>query len=113
MLGSGSSCCDSGGGMPCSRSGAEHRRITNLELLAGAQIHVNAAGETGIEASNRAHDVDPLERIGRILLEKRGVLDGVLVGTGRAEAVAGARVPRRGRIRVVVRDLPFSNHEMM
>ncbi len=47
----------------------------------------------------------PLKLSGAVLLEDRRVLHRVLVGTRRAVDVARARVPRRRRVRVVVRDL--------
>src|SRR4051812_50071801 len=74
-------------------------RVGHLQRLPVAQVHVHAAGQAGVEAADRAHDVDALEVLPVVLLEDRLALDGVLVGAGRAEAVPRAGVPggRRGR----------------
>src|SRR5262245_53271499 len=60
-------------------------RVTLLEHLAVAQVHVDAAGQAGVEAAHGAHDVDSLEGVPRrVLLEDRATGDGVLVGAQRA-----------------------------
>ena len=86
-------------------TGHRRRVVHRLQGLSGAEIHVHAARQARVEAAHRAHDVDALEVVRRVLLEDRRVLHGVLVRAGRAVHVAHARVPRRRRVRVVVRDL--------
>src|SRR5206468_1685040 len=61
-------------------SGAEHRRVSLLEHLAVAEVHVDPARQAGIEAADRPHDVDPLEVVAAVLLEDRQPLHRVLVG---------------------------------
>src|SRR5438105_1284845 len=68
--------------------GSEHRRVGELQGLALAQVDVHAAGQAGVEAANRPHDVDALELVGPVLLEDRRVLDRVLVGARGAVLVA-------------------------
>src|SRR5215470_13782089 len=72
-----------GGGGPCAKRlstpsvtegsellrGEAHRRVYRLDDAAVAEIHVHAAGQARIEAPHRAHDVDALELLGRVLLE--------------------------------------------
>src|SRR5690349_21317005 len=94
-------------------SRAEHRRMTLFDHLAVAEVHVDAARQARIEAAHRAHDVDALEVVLAVLLEDRQALHRVLVRARRAEAVARARVPRRRRIRMVVRDLLVADHQVM
>src|SRR3954447_20836464 len=93
--------------------GPEHRRVHLLQGLAVAEVHVDATRQARVEAAHRAHDVNALEVVRAVLLEDGRVLDGVLVGAGRAEAVAGAAVPRRRRIRVVVGDQPILDHHVV
>src|SRR4051794_9859110 len=88
-------------------------RVEHLQLLAVAEVHVHAARQAGVEAADGPHDVDSLEVLPVVLLEDRLPLDGVLVGPGRAEAVPRAGVPRRRRIRVVVRDLPVADDQVV
>src|ERR687885_2138836 len=70
-----------------------------LHGLALAEVHVDAAGQTRVEAPHGAHDVDAAEALLVVLLEDLLPLHRVLVGAGRAVEVARARVPRgrRGR----------------
>src|SRR5580700_10695705 len=88
-------------------------RVRRLEHLAAAEVHVHAARQAWVEAAHGAHDVDALEVVRRVLLEDRRVLHRVLVGPGRPVGVADAAVPRRGRVRVVVRDLPVPDHHVV
>ena len=74
---------------------------------------MDAAGQAGIEAAHRAHDVDALEFVRTVLLEDRRVLHRVLVRTRRAVNVARVRVPRRRRIRMVVGDLAVADDQVM
>src|SRR6185436_20136089 len=46
----------------------QNRRVALLHHLAVAEVHVDAARQAGVEAADRAHDVDALELVGRILL---------------------------------------------
>src|SRR5262245_21758733 len=87
--------------------------MPGFDRLSFPEVHVHAAWEARIEAAYGAHDVDALNVVARALLEDRHVLDRVLVWPGRPVDVARARVPRRRRIRVVVRDLPIANDEMV
>src|SRR5205807_9452820 len=87
--------------------------MTQLEHLASAEHHVHAAGQARVEAPHGAHDVDTLERLGSVLLEQRAALDGVLVRTGAAEAVARARFPARRRIREIIGDPAVADHYLM
>src|SRR5262249_33563500 len=72
--------------------------VLRFEQLGVAQIHVNAGGEAGVEAAHGAHDVDALELVGAVLLEDRGVLDRVLVGTWCAVDVTRIGVPGSRRV---------------
>ena len=73
----------------------EHRRrVVPLQHLPAAEVHVDAARQAGVEAADRAHDVDALEVRPVVLLEDRLALDGVLVRAGRPELVPRVRVPR-------------------
>src|SRR4029453_11456665 len=90
------------------------RRVHFFKHPAAAEIHMDAAGQTRIEAAHGAHDVDAFELLpGRVFLEDRGVLHRVLVRPGRAVDVARVRVPRRRRIRVVVRDLAVADYHVV
>ena len=84
-----------------------------LQDLAVAEIHVDAAGQTGIEAAHRAHDIDALEFVRTVLLKDRRVLHRVFVRSRRAVNIARIRVPRRRRIRMVVGDLAVANDHVM
>ena len=84
-----------------------------LQDLAVAEIHVDAARQTRIEAAHRAHDVDALEVVRTVLLEDRRVLHRVFVGSRRAVDIARIRVPRRRRIRMIVRDLAVADDHVM
>src|SRR5437763_8209699 len=86
-------------------SGAEHRGMHLGDRLPAADVHVHPARQAGVEAADGAHDVHALEVVRAVLLEDRHVLHRVLVRAGGAEGVAGAAVPRRRRVGVVVRDL--------
>src|ERR1700728_2075064 len=74
------------------RQGDTGRRVRRLQHPASAQVHVDAAGQARVEAADRAHDVDALEVLRRVLLEDRRVLHRVLVRARRAVAVADAAV---------------------
>ena len=84
-----------------------------LQHFAVAQVHVHAARQTWIEASHRAHDVDALEFVRAVFLEDRRVLHRILVGPGRAVDIARIRVPRRGRIGMIVGDLAIADDDVM
>src|SRR5712691_2499089 len=98
---------------PLHREGHSRRRVRRLEHLAAAQVHMHPARQARVEAAHRAHDVDALEGVRRVLLEDRRVLHRVLVRPGRPVAIPHAAVPRRGRVRVVVRDLPVPDHHVV
>src|SRR2546423_14920240 len=87
--------------------------MTRLDGLAFAEIHVHAARETRIEAPDRAHDIDALERVAAVLLEDWHVLNRVLVRARRAIDIPRARVPRRRRVRVVVGNPAIADDQMM
>src|SRR5260370_2901462 len=71
------------------------------------------ARQAGIEAPYRAHDIDALEFVRSVLFEDWCILHRVLVRTWRAIDVARARVPRRGRIRMIIGNLTIADHHMM
>ena len=76
-------------------------------------VHVHAARQARVERAHRPHDVDPLEVLRAVLLEDRRVLHRVLVGAGSPVDVARARVPRRRRVGLVVRDLAVLDHHVV
>ena len=100
-------------GLERQRLHAEHRHVPDVEQLAVAQVHVDAAGQARVEAADRPHDVDALELVRPVLLEDRRVLHRVLVGAGRAVDVARAGVPGRRRIGMVVGDLAVADDDVM
>src|SRR5579862_5743385 len=87
--------------------------MAGFEYLAAAVVHVHAAGQTRIETSDCAHNVDAFEFVSSILLEDRRVLDGVFVGAWGPVGVAGIGVPRRRGIRMIVGDLAVLDHNVM
>src|SRR6516164_5657752 len=93
--------------------GDRHRRVHLFQLLPTAEVHVHATGQAWVEAADRAHDIDALESVRRVLLEDRRVLHRILVRPGRAVDVADAGVPRSRRVRVVVGDLPTADHHVV
>src|SRR4051812_30546421 len=46
----------------------EHGDVLHVQQLAAAVVHVDAAGQAGIEAAHGAHDIDALELVGSVLL---------------------------------------------
>ena len=78
-----------------------------------AEVHVHAAGQAGVEAADRAHDVDALEVLGAVLLEDRRVLHRVLVRARRPVHVTRAGVPRRRRVGLVVGDLAVADDHVV
>ena len=70
-------------------------------------------GQTRIETSYRAHDIDAFKIIRPVLLEDRRVLHRVLVGPRRAVYISRIRIPRRRRIRMIIGDLAFANYHVM
>src|SRR5437660_11262558 len=95
-----------------SSMGVSRRGVQLLHGAALSEVHVDPTGQAGVEAAHGAHDVDALEVVGPVLLEDRRTRHGVLVGSGCAVAVARAAVPGRGRIGVVVGDLPAPDDEV-
>src|SRR5262249_35009015 len=89
------------------------RGVHLLQHLATSDGHVHAAGQARVEAAHGAHDVDALEAVRGVLLEDRSVLYRVLEGTRGAEGVPDTAVPRRRRVRVVVRDLPVPDDHVV
>src|SRR5882762_10841079 len=83
------------------------------DFLTLAEVHVHTTREARVEAPYRPHDIDALELLGTVLLEDRRILHGILVRSRGAERIAWARVPRRGRIRVIVGDLTVPDDEMV
>ena len=92
---------------------SEHRRMSRFQNLSVSQIHVHAARQARIEASHRAHDVDPLESFRPVFFENWRILYGVLVGSRRSVNIARTGVPGCRRIRMIIRDLPIADHNMM
>src|SRR5579883_750771 len=84
-----------------------------LDGLAVAHIHVNAAGQAGVETAHGAHDVDTLEVVRPVLFEDRCALDRVLVGPRCTEDVARSSVPRGWRIGMIVGDLAAADDEVV
>jgi len=76
-----------------------------LQHFAVAQVHVYAAGQAGIEAANRAHNIDAFEILRPIFFEDRRVLHRVFIRTRRAINIARVGIPGRRRIRMIVGDL--------
>src|SRR5580698_7809715 len=74
---------------------------------------MHAAGQTRVEAPNRAHNIDALELIPAVFLEDGSVLYGVFIGARRAVGIARIGVPRRRRVRMIVGDLAFANDYVM
>src|SRR5580700_11667172 len=91
----------------------KHRRVMRLQHLAVSQIHVDTARQARIEASDRPHDVDSFELIRAIFFKDRSVLHRVLVRTRSAISVARIGIPGGRRIRMIVGDLAFFDHDMM
>src|SRR5689334_2604255 len=92
---------------------SEHGGVVDFEGFALAQVHVDAAGETGVEAADGAHNVDAFEVLGAVLFEDGGVLDRIFVGAGGAVDVAGVGVPGRGWVGVVVGDLAVADDDVV
>src|SRR3954471_8741862 len=95
------------------RPDAEHRGMMGLEHLAIAEIHVDAAGQAGIEAAHCAHDVDALELVWPILFEDWRVLHRILIRTRSAIDVARIGIPGRRRIGMIVGDLVILDDDVM
>src|SRR5262249_45112213 len=96
-----------------SLSETEHWRVVGLENFAPADIHVHATREARIKATHGTHDVDTLELVWSVLFEDRRVLHGVFVRARRPVNITGAGIPGCRRVRVIVADLPVSNHNMV
>src|SRR5277367_6133126 len=67
----------------------EHRRMVRLQDFAVPQIHMDAARQTRIETSYRAHNVDALKLLRTVLFKDRRVLHGILVRPRSAINIAG------------------------
>src|SRR3984885_114919 len=85
----------------------------HFDHLPVPDIHMYAAGQTGIEAANRAHDIDALEILWAIVFENGCVLHRVLIRAGSSIHIARIRVPWCRRVRMVIRDLAFADDHMM
>src|SRR5580658_3068896 len=72
-----------------------------------------AAGQARIETTDRAHNVDPLEILRTIVFKDGCVLHGIFIRARSSIDIARVRVPRRWRIRMVIRDLAFADHHVM
>ncbi len=70
-------------------------------------------GRQGSKLRTVAHDVDALEIVRAVFLEDRRPLHGVFVRPGRSVYIAGAGVPGRGRVGMIVGDLAVANHQVM
>ena len=84
-----------------------------LQHFAVAQVHVNAARQTRIEAAHGSHYIDPFEFIGTVFFEDWSVLHRVLVRSGSAINIAWIGIPGCWRIRMIVRDLTFFDDDVM
>src|SRR6202789_4544347 len=91
----------------------KHGRMVCVQNFPVAQVHVHAAGQARIEAANGAHDIYALKFVRTVFLEDRCILYRVFVGAGRPINIPGVGVPRRGRIRVIVRDLVILDHDVV
>src|SRR5215212_8673809 len=89
------------------------RGVQSLQLLAPTQVHVHTARQARVEATDRTHNVDALEVLQVVLLEDRLVLHRILIRAWSSVGVAGVRVPRRGRVGMVVRDLAVPDHHVV
>src|ERR1700733_2143049 len=84
-----------------------------LQNLAIAEVHMYSTGQAGVKAAHRSHDVDAFELVWAVLFEDGRVLYRVFVGSRRAVSVPRIRVPRRGRIRMIVGDFSLANYDVM
>src|SRR5687767_3822644 len=84
-----------------------------LDDAAIAEIHMYPAWQARIEAAHRAHDVDAFEVFAIAFFEDWQPLDRIFIWPWRAEVVTRAGIPRRRRIRVIVRDPAITNHHVM
>src|SRR5271165_5174553 len=100
---------------PWSRLGlkTKHWRMVRLQHFSVPQIHMHATWQTRIEAPHRTHDVDSLELVRTVFFEDRSVLYRVLVRTRSAVNVTRIGIPGRRRIRVIVGDLAFFDHDVV
>jgi hypothetical protein len=87
--------------------------MANLDLLAIAQVHVDSAGQAGVEAAYGPHDIDSLEVVRPVFLEDRRVLHRIFVRPRRPEGIARAGIPARGRIGMIIGDFPLANDHVM
>src|SRR5512132_1665051 len=89
------------------------RGVQPLQRLAPTQVHVHTARQARVETAHRTHDVDAFKVLQVVLFEDRLVLHRILVRAWSSIGVAGVRVPRCGRVGMVVRDLAVPNHHVM
>src|SRR5579863_9289848 len=87
--------------------------MVQLQSFSVPQIHVHAAGKAWIEASDGTHDINALKFVRSVLLKNGSVLHRIFIRAGRAIHVARIGIPRRWRIRMVIRDLSIADHHVM
>src|SRR6476661_8992479 len=78
-----------------------------------SQVHVNSTGETGIETSHRAHNINALEVFRPVFFEQWRVLNGVLVRSRCTVYISRAGIPGSWRIRMIVRYFPIAYDNVM
>src|SRR5581483_11808786 len=87
--------------------------MSQFELFARPEVHVNSAWQTRIKAADGSHDVDAFELVRPVFLEDRGVLDGIFVRAGCSVYVTRAGIPGRGRIGMVIGYAAVANHQVI
>src|SRR5580704_8715611 len=87
--------------------------MMRLQHLPISEIHMYSARQAWIETSNCPHNIDSLEVLRAVLFEDRRILHRIFIWARRAEAVPRIRIPRRWRIRMIIRDLVIANHDVV
>src|SRR5689334_21797743 len=87
--------------------------MPDIQHLSVSKEHMHAAGETGVETSYSAHDVDTFEVFGSVFFKDRRILHGVFIRTGGAVDIAHRSVPWSRRIRMVVCDFSIADDHVM
>src|SRR5581483_8573705 len=81
--------------------------------LSVSEIHMNAAGQARVEASDSSHDIDSFEVLRSIFFKNGSVLDRIFIRPRRAVDIARARVPRRRRIWMIIRNFLIADYDVM
>src|SRR5580658_6669734 len=74
---------------------------------------MHAARQARIETTYRPHNINALEFVRSVLFKNRRILHSVLVRTRRAVSIAWIRIPGRGRIRMIIRNLTSANYQVV